>query len=132
MMQKIIATISTMLLSMVMLLSSIDSASAMPIVSVQSTTMATIYIGNLSDEVTEEDFRGVFADYGSVKSVQLGIDCHGRLRECALLEMSTEEEEAATIYELDQVEWFGKEIQMMKANPREYMISSDGYRNRRG
>lgn len=34
----------------------------------------SIYIGNLSYEVTQDDLKQVFADYGAVKSVVIPID----------------------------------------------------------
>jgi RNA recognition motif-containing protein len=33
-----------------------------------------IYVGNLSYKVTQEDLTEIFAEYGSVKRVQLMID----------------------------------------------------------
>ena len=133
MMQKIIATISTMLLSMVMFLTSIGSANAMPLVPVQSTTIASIYVGNLSYEVTQEDLNEVFADYGSVKRVHLPTDREtGRPRGFGFVEMSTEEEEAAAIEALDGAEWMGREIKVNKAKPRESSKPACCGYNRRG
>ncbi|MER3475542.1 MAG: RNA-binding protein, partial [Leptolyngbya sp. ERB_1_2] len=34
----------------------------------------SIYVGNLSYEVTREDLTEIFAEYGSVKRVQLPVD----------------------------------------------------------
>ncbi|PLZ82405.1 RNA-binding protein, partial [Fischerella thermalis WC217] len=34
----------------------------------------SIYVGNLSYQVREEDLREVFAEYGTVKKVQLPTD----------------------------------------------------------
>ncbi|MEM9908111.1 MAG: RNA-binding protein, partial [Cyanobacteria bacterium P01_D01_bin.44] len=34
----------------------------------------SIYVGNLSYEVTEEDLQSVFAEYGTVKRVQVPTD----------------------------------------------------------
>lgn len=46
----------------------------------------SIYVGNLSYEVTENDLKGVFAEYGTVKRVQLPNDREtGRPRGCSLL-----------------------------------------------
>jgi RNA recognition motif-containing protein len=119
-MQKIIATISTMVLSIIMLLSSIGSASAMPIVPVQSTTMATIYIGNLSYQATEENLRIIFSDYGKVMRVSMPTDREtGKKRGFAFVEMNSDQEEASAIEQLDGAEWMGRQIRVNKANYRE-------------
>ncbi|MCH2048205.1 MAG: RNA-binding protein [Trichodesmium sp. ALOHA_ZT_67] len=80
----------------------------------------SIYVGNLSYEVTQEDLSEVFQDYGSVKRVQLPTDREtGRPRGFGFVEMKTEEEEAAAIDALDGAEWMGREIKVNKAKPRE-------------
>jgi len=51
----------------------------------------SIYVGNLSYEVSQEDLTEVFAEYGSVKRVQLPTDREtGRLRGFAFVEMGSE------------------------------------------
>jgi len=93
----------------------------------------SIYVGNLSYEVTQEDLSEVFADYGSVKRVQLPTDREtGRPRGFGFVEMSTEEEESAAIEALDGAEWMGRDIKVNKAKPREDRKSGSGYGNRRG
>lgn len=80
----------------------------------------SIYVGNLSYEVTEEDLNAVFAEYGSVKRVQLPTDREtGRKRGFGFVEMSTEAEEAAAIDALDGAEWMGRDLKVNKAKPRE-------------
>ena len=80
----------------------------------------SIYIGNLSYEVTEEDLRSVFAEYGSVKRVQVPTDREtGRMRGFAFVEMDSEDEEAAAIGALDGAEWMGRDLKVNKAKPRE-------------
>ncbi len=57
----------------------------------------SIYVGNLSFEVTQDDLSQVFR-IGSVKRVQLPTDREtGRPRGFGFVEMGTEEEEAAAI-----------------------------------
>jgi len=91
----------------------------------------SIYIGNLSFEVLDEDLRSVFAEYGSVKRVHLPTDREtGRPRGFAFVEMGTEEEEAAAIEALDGAEWMGRDLKVNKAKPRENKGSYGG--NRRG
>lgn len=80
----------------------------------------SIYVGNLSYEVTEADLTSVFAEYGSVKRVQLPIDREtGRMRGFGFVEMNTDAEETAAIDALDGAEWMGRDLKVNKAKPRE-------------
>jgi RNA recognition motif-containing protein len=80
----------------------------------------SIYVGNLSYEVTEEDLREVFKEYGTVNRVQLPTDREtGRMRGFAFVEMGTDAEEAAAIDALDGAEWMGRNLKVSKAKPRE-------------
>ncbi|ARV59739.1 RNA-binding protein [Nostocales cyanobacterium HT-58-2] len=80
----------------------------------------SLYVGNLSYEVTQEDLNAVFAEYGSVKRIQLPTDREtGRLRGFGFVEMGTEAEEAAAIEALDGAEWMGRDLKVNKARPRE-------------
>ena len=89
----------------------------------------SIYVGNLSYQVTEEDLNSVFAEYGSVKRVQLPTDREtGRVRGFAFVEMSSETEEAAAIEALDGAEWMGRDIKVNKARPKENRGSFGGNR----
>ncbi|HEY9796301.1 MAG TPA: RNA-binding protein [Leptolyngbyaceae cyanobacterium] len=87
----------------------------------------SIYVGNLSYEVTQENLNEVFAEYGSVKRVQLPTDREtGRLRGFGFVEMGTEAEETAAIEALDGAEWMGRDLKVNKAKPREDRGSSGG------
>jgi RNA recognition motif-containing protein len=87
----------------------------------------SIYVGNLSYDVTQEDLTAVFAEYGSVKRVQLPTDREtGRLRGFGFVEMNTEAEEAAAIDALDGAEWMGRDLKVNKAKPREDRRPSGG------
>ena len=89
----------------------------------------SIYVGNLSYEVTQEDLNAVFAEYGTVKRVQLPVDREtGRLRGFGFVEMDTDAEEAAAIDALDGAEWMGRDLKVNKAKPREDRGSSGGNR----
>ncbi|MCU0516970.1 MAG: RNA-binding protein [Oscillatoria sp. Prado101] len=93
----------------------------------------SIYVGNLSYEVTQEDLTAVFAEYGSVKRVQLPTDREtGRLRGFGFVEMSTEAEETAAIEALDGAEWMGRDMKVNKAKPREERGPSGGGRGNGG
>jgi|SRR5579883_1583640 RNA recognition motif-containing protein len=89
----------------------------------------SVYVGNLSYEVTEEGLTSVFAEYGSVKRVQLPTDREtGRVRGFAFVEMSSEAEELAAIDALDGAEWMGRDMKVNKAKPREDKGSFGGNR----
>ncbi|MBE9124821.1 MULTISPECIES: RNA recognition motif domain-containing protein [unclassified Coleofasciculus] len=89
----------------------------------------SIYVGNLSYEVTQEDLSEVFAEYGSVKRIQLPTDREtGRLRGFGFVEMGSEAEEAAAIDALDGAEWMGRDMKVNKAKPREDRGSTNGGR----
>ncbi len=80
----------------------------------------SIYVGNLSYEVTQEDLAEVFAEYGTVKRVQLPTDRDtGRVRGFGFVEMETEDEETAAIEALDGAEWMERSLKVNKARPRE-------------
>jgi len=69
----------------------------------------TIYVGNLSYQASEDDVSEVFADFGSVKRVQLPSDREtGRKRGFGFVEMSADSEEDAAIEDLDVAEWMGR------------------------
>jgi RNA recognition motif-containing protein len=92
----------------------------------------SIYVGNLSYEVTQEDLTAVFAEYGSVKRVQLPSDREtGRMRGFGFVEMGTDAEEAAAIDALDGAEWMGRTLKVNKAKPKEERGSFGGGGNRR-
>jgi RNA recognition motif-containing protein len=87
----------------------------------------SIYVGNLSYSVTQDDLQQTFAEYGTVKRVQLPTDREtGRLRGFAFVEMGTEAEEAAAIEALDGAEWMGRDLKVNKAKPREERGPSGG------
>ena len=80
----------------------------------------SIYVGNLSYEVTPEDLTTVFAEYGKVTRVQLPKDREtGRVRGFAFVEMETEAQESKAIDDLDGAEWMGRNMKVNKAKPRE-------------
>ncbi len=80
----------------------------------------SIYVGNLSYKVTQEEVQTVFSDYGTVTRVQLPVDREtGRIRGFGFVEMSSESEEQAAIEALDGATWMGRDLKVNKARPRE-------------
>ncbi|MEH2236778.1 RNA recognition motif domain-containing protein [Nostoc sp.] len=93
----------------------------------------SIYVGNLSYEVTQDALSAVFAEYGTVKRVQLPTDREtGRLRGFAFVEMNSEDEETKAIEALDGAEWLGRDLKVNKAKPREDRGGSFGGGGNRG
>lgn len=87
----------------------------------------SIYVGNLSYEVTQDDLKQAFSEYGTVSRVQLPTDREtGRPRGFGFVEMATDAEETAAIEALDGAEWMGRDLKVNKARPREDRGSSGG------
>jgi RNA recognition motif-containing protein len=87
----------------------------------------SVYVGNLSFDVTQDDLSQAFAEYGTVKSVQLPTDREtGRMRGFGFVEMSSDAEETAAIDALDGAEWMGRDLKVNKAKPRTERSSSGG------
>ncbi len=87
----------------------------------------SIYVGNLSYDVGEEDLNEVFREYGSVKRVYIPTDKDtGKVRGYAFVEMENTEEEKAAIEALDGAQWYGREMRVNEAKPRENNRSSSG------
>jgi len=80
----------------------------------------SIYVGNLSYEVTQDTLSAVFAEYGTVKRVQLPTDREtGQPRGFGFVEMGSDAEETAAIEALDGAEWMGRDLKVNKAKPKE-------------
>jgi RNA recognition motif-containing protein len=79
----------------------------------------TLYIGNLSYQVTEQDIREVLSEYGQVRRLNLPTDREtGRMRGFAFVEMSDDAQEDAAIDDLNGAEWMGRALKVNKAKPR--------------
>lgn len=89
----------------------------------------SIYVGNLSYEVNQEDLNEVFAEYGTVKRVDIPSDREtGRARGFAFVEMESEDNEDKAIQALDGAEWMDRQLKVNKAKPRENRSSFGGGR----
>ena len=79
----------------------------------------TIYIGNLSYDVTQQDLEEVFAEYGTVKKVALPVDREtGRVRGFGFVELDETGQEDKAIEELNGAEWMGRTLRVNKARPK--------------
>src|ERR1700693_4355633 len=82
--------------------------------------MATkLYVGNLSFQTTSDELRDYFAQAGNVESASVVEDrMTGRSRGFGFIEMSTPEEAAAAIEQLNGKEFAGRNLTVNEARPR--------------
>ncbi|MEY3333565.1 MAG: hypothetical protein RLZZ176_1865 [Cyanobacteriota bacterium] len=93
----------------------------------------SIYVGNLSYQVTQDALTEVFKEYGTVKRVQLPTDREtGRLRGFGFVEMESDAQEEAAIAALDGAEWMGRDLKVNKAKPREDRGGGGSFGGNRG
>jgi RNA recognition motif-containing protein len=79
-----------------------------------------LYVGNLSFQTTSEDLQELFAQAGTVSSASVVEDrMTGRSRGFAFVEMSTPEEAAAAIEQMNGREVGGRALKVNEAKPRE-------------
>ena len=79
-----------------------------------------IYISNLSFQITDEDLRDLFAEYGEVSSAKVITDKFtGDSRGFGFVEMPQDEAANKAIAELDKSKWDGRNINVSVARPKE-------------
>ena len=94
-----------------------------------------LYISNLSYNISDEDLRQLFADYGEITSAKVIMDREtGRSRGFGFVELSDDELAKKAIEELNQASYDGKVINITEARPREDRGDRGGRfnNNRRG
>lgn len=93
-----------------------------------------LYISNLSYNISDEDLRLLFADYGEITSAKVIMDREtGRSRGFGFVELSDDELAKKAIEELNQVSYDGKVINITEARPREDRGDRGGrFNNNRG
>ncbi len=78
-----------------------------------------IYIGNLSQDVTEDDLNNLFSEYGNITSVKIIKDMYSNTSKgFGFLELSGNTEAQKAINALNSKEFKGKEIIVNEARPR--------------
>ena len=86
-----------------------------------------IYVSNLSFNVTDEDLRDYFAEYGEVTSAKVIMDKFtSKSRGFAFVEMSDDEAAKKAIQELDGASVDGRTICVSVAKPREDRAGGGG------
>ena len=79
-----------------------------------------LYVGNLSFQTTSQELQELFAQAGTVESASVVEDRDtGRSRGFAFVEMSTKEEAASAIEQLNGKEVGGRALKVNEAKPRE-------------
>lgn len=92
-----------------------------------------LYVGNLSYTATNADLEGVFAPFGTVRSVEVIQDREtGRGKGFAFVEMGSDQEAAAAIAGLSGKEHDGRPLTVNEARPREERGGGGGGRGRGG
>ena len=78
-----------------------------------------IYVGNLSYEVTEDDLRLAFEQFGAVESVNIIKDKYsGQSKGFAFVEMPSKSEGQSAIDDLNGKEKKGRTLTVNEARPR--------------
>ena len=86
----------------------------------EKTNLMSIYVGNLSYEVTKEDLDEVFREYGTIRRIHMPRDREsGRFRGFAFVEMSSDTEEEKAIETLNGATWMERELKVNKARERD-------------
>jgi len=81
--------------------------------------MKKLYIGNLAYEVTEDDIRDLFADFGDVVSVSIITDRYsGKSKGFGFVEFKTAEAAKEAISKMNETEVKGRKIVVDEARPK--------------
>ncbi|MFM7907723.1 MAG: RNA recognition motif domain-containing protein [Microcystis sp.] len=87
----------------------------------------SIFVGNLSYEISEGDLTDVFKDYGIVQRVYIPVDREtGRKRGFAFVQMENKDQETKAIAALDGADWMGRSIKVNEAREREERAPFNG------
>ena len=78
-----------------------------------------LYVGNLSYEMSEENLRTEFAEYGEVQSAKIITDRDtGRSRGFGFVEMNSDGEGKKAMEELNGKDFEGRQLVVNEARPR--------------
>src|SRR3954451_23914968 len=87
-----------------------------------------LYVGNLPYEISETELQDLFAQAGSVESVNVMRDqATGRARGFAFVEMSTDEEAQKAITELNASQVGGRSLTVNEARPKAARPGGGGF-----
>ena len=78
-----------------------------------------LYVGNLSYDMSEENLRTEFAEYGEVQSAKIITDKFtGRSRGFGFVEMNSDDEGKKAMEELNGKDVDGRQLVVNEARPR--------------
>lgn len=78
-----------------------------------------IYVGNLHYNVSDEDLKQVFEEYGEVTSVKIIMDREtGRSKGFGFIEMSDDAKAREAIEELNGAELMGRTMKVNESRPK--------------
>ena len=78
-----------------------------------------LFVGNLSYNATEDEIRGLFEQYGTVRDCHIVMDREtNRSKGFCFVEMGTKEEAASAIEKLNGSEFDGRKMNVSEARPR--------------
>jgi RNA recognition motif-containing protein len=79
----------------------------------------TVYVGNLSHDITDERLTDLLEAHGEVIDVRVVTDQYtGRSRGFAFVDMATEDAAEAAISELNGLTMEGRQLRVAEAQPR--------------
>jgi RNA recognition motif-containing protein len=89
-----------------------------------------LYIGNMSQETTEQDLRTMFSEAGTVSAVEIIMDRQtGKPKGFAFLTMSSQAEAEKAISMFDAKDLNARTLKVNIAKPREERPTSGGRTN---
>ncbi len=92
--------------------------------------MKSIFVGNMSFQMTEGDLRALFEPFGQTTRVHIAMDREtGRARGFAFVEMPNDDEAAKAIAGLDGKEVGGRNLKVNEARPKSEGGGSRGPRS---
>ncbi len=93
--------------------------------------MTTIYVGNLSFKVNEDQLLELFSEFGDVSSAKIITDREtGRSRGFGFVEMSDEGEATQAIEDLHEADFMERALVVNKARPKKENNGFGGGRDR--
>ncbi|KFI21577.1 RNA recognition motif domain-containing protein [Nitrosococcus oceani] len=95
--------------------------------------IVNIYVGNLSYQVTDEDLRAAFENYGEVSSAKVIVDkFSNRSKGFGFVEMASKEDAEAAIKEMHDSDIKGRQVVVNEARPRNEGSNNGGFRRNDG
>lgn len=92
-----------------------------------------IYISNLSFQITDDDLKDLFAEYGEVSSAKVITDKFtGDSRGFGFVEMPQDDQAKKAIEELDKSTWDGRNIAVSVARPKEERSNNRSFSGNNG